>query len=211
VKILNDNINLLIVLLFASLAYITLFKGRWSDKVKLTDVYNTDQRIRLSKTTFIDPVYSIEANNGIFNVDGNFTFLNDSLSIDTLIITLTEINDKNSREKSQVAVSTNINGSRSAIHQVFQNVSKGSQRFLVGFNFKESTGRRFKTTIDLKRTKNFELAARNERDLIIVLYPVLWIAFGVLVLVKITNLVRDNDPDDTAEKKNDKNEEEDYF
>lgn len=200
-KILNDNINLLILLLFASLAYITIFNGRWSDKVKLTDVYNTDQRIRLSENTIIDPSYSIESGKQEFTVDAQLLILNDSVSIDSLVIRLTEMDDKEGYENVQAAVIKDIKGNNSAIHQTFGYTNGGSHRFFVSFNSRESTGNSFRSSIELKKTKNFELTARNNSNIIIVLYPALWVAFGVLLLVKITNLIRNDDPDEKAEKK----------
>jgi hypothetical protein len=209
VKILNDNINLLIVLLFASLAYITIFNGRWYDKVKLTDVYNTDKRIRLSENTMVDPSYSIESGRQEFTIDAEISILNDSLTIDSLVISLTEIGDEEGYKNVQVAVVRNIEEKSSAIHHTFSYENSGSHRFTVSFNSRESTGKLFRASIDLKKTKNFELTARNNSNIIIVLYPALWVAFGVLLLVKITNLVRKDDPDDKTG--NEEPEEERFF
>lgn len=203
-KIFDDNINLLIVLLFASLAYITIFKGHWSDKIKLTDVYNTDQRVKLSKNNVIDPIYSIEPKNRNFTVDGSLDTGDTALV--SLVISLTELN----RKKDQQTIKTaklNLTGEKhQEIHQVFEYGNESSRQFTIVFQAQDRAGRISKKSIQLKKTKNFELAARNDGDFIIVLYPVLWIAFGTLVLVKITKLIRSNDPDKEPEKKHEEEE-----
>ena len=208
-KILNDNINLLIVLLFGSLAFITVTKGRWSDKIKPADVYNSS-RIHLSKNTSIDPSYSIEPLDQTFTLEGTLDIVTDSISLDSLLISLTEIDDKNGSQNRQIAIKTEIQGSHTPIRETFNFKNPGSHRFIVAFSSRESSGDVLMASVELKKTKNFELSARNSSDIIIVLYPALWVAFGVLLLVKITNLIRDDDPDKKSDKEED-NQEEGYL
>jgi hypothetical protein len=186
-KVFRDNINLLILLLFGSLVYITAYRGHWTDQLKPGET----GKLKLSGNIFLLPSYTL-ADHTEFTLSGELTTIDNCVIIDSLFIVVKTKSETTYRNltPSEICIGKSVTFSES-----FRFVNN-FDRIDVKFTIKEHEKPSSVHNTYVEKGKKFELRRKNRFDFIILLYPALWITFGVLVLVKLTRLIREKKYDD---------------
>jgi hypothetical protein len=193
----NDRTSLLIVILFGALVVLTVYRGRFVAYTVPSATVQSGEGWRLS-TEF--EVYG-DGDIGIFPY---LSPLDECKRFDALSVKLQSKNDSGLRfnpvQRNGNYSDQNSDKSRKKIcpgdsisfSEIFEAPDDKIDSLTAIFVWKDSAGITSNTQIDLVEKTSFSLGDyEKSSDVLILLYPILWMAFGVLILAKLTKLIKD--------------------
>jgi hypothetical protein len=193
----KDRTSLLIVILFGALVVITVYRGRFVTYTVPSATVQSHPAWRLSAEF---EVYG-NADIGIYPY---LTPLDECKQFDSLSVKLQskkdsrlrfnrlQRNDNYSDQNSVKSHKKTCPGDSISFAEVFEVPDDKVDSLTVIFAWKDSAGTSSNTQIDLVKKTSFTLGGdEKSSDVLILLYPILWMAFGVLILAKLTKLIKD--------------------
>jgi hypothetical protein len=193
----KDKTSLLIVILFGALVVLTVYRGRLLTYTVPSATVRSDAAWRLYGEF---EVYS----DGDIGVYPYLSPLDECKRIDSLGIRLQSKNDSGLRfdpvqrngsfsgEDSDKGLKKICPGDSIGFSEIFEVPDDKVDSLVAIFIWKDSAGITSNTKIDLVKKTSFSLGgSEKSSDILILLYPILWMAFGVLILAKLTKLIKD--------------------
>ena len=214
-KILKDKILILLLITSLGLFYLMKSRGIWETTIKQKGAAENNW-VKLSDNLSIESEHFISADTQIV---GSHTYLlvaNECLSIDSLSVKIVEfVNGKGIKlrnTRSRIADMQQLEfdsysrivpesllksyrvsicpGQRIEVSNWFKYTQAESEDFEISYYIKVRNQGPYITTAKLRKAEDFRLEGRHHYDFVILLYPVLWFIFGVLVITKIVLIVR---------------------
>jgi hypothetical protein len=193
----KDRTSLLIVILFGALVVITVYRGRLVTYTVPSATVRSDPAWRLSAEF---EVYG----DGDIGIYPYLTPLDECKRFDFLGIKLqskkdsqlrfnpVQRNDNYSDQNSVKSHKKICPGDSISFAEIFEVPDDEVGSLTAIFIWKDSTGITSNSRVDLVKKTSFSLGGREKSsDVLILLYPILWMAFGVLILAKLTKLIKD--------------------
>jgi hypothetical protein len=186
----KDKTNKLIVILLGALIILTIYRGRFI--TVFVPVNDSKQFVSGWKLETEFEVYS----NGAIGIYPRLSTVDDCGRIDTFHISLQEVGGgllESLNANDQSKTGGRICADRPASFGMIFNAPNGQIDSLVArFYWVDSAEVTSQTQIGLVKNTRFSLGDYEKSpDILILLYPILWIAFGVLILAKVTKLIKD--------------------
>jgi hypothetical protein len=197
-NIFKDNSIIGILLLAGVIIYITIYWGKWVHYLKPS----INSRVFFSTNQFFEPGFDLYETESVAvfttlgGLDSCYTM--DSLQVNLSIagraddpIKTESVHIYNEGKTQATLKGTRIcPGNKISIAQVFKLEGIPSSHFRVTYIFTDDKQNPLQRTIDLVVAKKFQIGSTNGSKFVMVLYPILWIAFGVVLLAKITRLIK---------------------
>ncbi len=187
----KDKTNLLIAILFGGLVILTVYRVRL-----ITTVLPLNESTQTTAEWQIDTEFEVYGN-GAIGVYPSLTPLKKCVRIDTFDITLREVGG-GYLESIQENDSTNTDFKRIchdkpvSFGEIFNSPDNEIDSLVATYHWSDSTGNRPDVAINLLKRTSISLAdPEKSTDVVILLYPILWMAIGVLILAKLTKLIKD--------------------
>jgi hypothetical protein len=193
----KDKTSLLIVILFGALVVLTVYRGRIVTYTVPSAIVRSDPAWRLSAEF---EVYS----DGDIGVYSYLSPLDECKRFDSLSIKLQSKNDsgfrfnpvqrngKSSGEDWDKSLKKICPGDSISFAEIFEVPDDEVDSLTAIFIWKDSTGITSTSRVDLVKKTSFSLGGyEKSSNVLILLYPILWMAFGVLILAKLTKLIKD--------------------
>jgi hypothetical protein len=213
-KLLKDKIVILILLTILGLVYLMTTRGHWETYLE-QDWAIEKNRVDFSDNISIESEHLISSDNLTVGTSTYLFVKNKCIQIDTVSITMLAVTDdqeKTLRNKkrrvadmdklvfdSQYSLSDEsflksikmklCPGQRIEIANWYD-TDAGTKDFIIEYVIKEAAGEPLTKRVNLEKETEFKLSGRHHYDFIVLLYPVLWIALGLLVIVKIIKVSR---------------------
>jgi hypothetical protein len=193
----KDRTLLLIVILFGALVVLTVYRGRIVTYTVPSATVQSHPAWRLSAEF---EVYG----DGDIGIYPYLSPVDECKRLDSLSIKLQSkknsglrfnpvmkdgnYSDQNS-DKSHKKICP---GDSIGFYEIFEVPDDEVDSLTAIFIRKDSAGITSNTQIDLVKKTSFSLGGYDKSsDVLILLYPILWMAFGVLILAKLTKLIKD--------------------
>ena len=197
--------------------YIMATRGEWTTRLIQENAKSENKyRLSLSKNLAIESEHFINTDNQTI---GSATYIvpKNCFRIDSLSIKFYEVKSGTEIElintKTQFAdinqIEFNQNGSineesllkdvrieicprreRIEITNWFKYIDRNTSNFRIKYFIKTGENEKIIGKAELNKKTRFEIHGRNHYDFIILLYPVLWVLFGLLILIKFIKVVR---------------------
>jgi hypothetical protein len=193
----KDRTSLLIVILFGALVVLTVYRGRFVTYTVPSATVRSAPAWRLSAEF---EVYG----DGDIGVYPYLAPLNECNRFDSLSVKLqskknsglrfspVRRNDTYSDQNSDKSHKKICPGDSISFPEIFEVPDDEADSLTVIFTWRDSAGTFPNTQIDLVKQTSFTLGGyEKSSDVLILLYPILWMAFGVLILAKLTKLIKD--------------------
>jgi hypothetical protein len=191
----KDRTTQLIVILLGALIILTVYRGRFVTYTipSVAVKSGTDWRLSTEFEVYGDGAIGVYSYLSPLRKCNRF----DSTSISLQSrqnqagdFRLMQFNKHLSNQKPEVLLNEICPGDSMGLSYVFE-VPKGTDSLAAIFSWTDSTGISTNARIDLLRKTSFSFKRNDEPDILILLYPILWMAFGVLILAKLTKLIKD--------------------
>ncbi|ALJ00406.1 hypothetical protein [Rufibacter tibetensis] len=214
-KILKDKILILLLITSLGIFYLMNSRGIWETTIKQKGAAE-DNWIKLSDNLSFESEHFINADSQIVGSHTYLVVANDCFTIDSLSVQIVElVNGKRiklSNTGTKIADMQQLEfdsygmivpesllkshkiticpNQRIEVSNWFKYTQAASEDFEIDYYLKGRNQKPLSATVKLKKVESFRLEGRHHYDFIILLYPILWFIFGVLVITKIVLLIK---------------------